>query len=110
MNYLYYNPFELAAKLIAFQSNDRVRELIGNISKAKSLIHTSQLFQQREYYQRIASLASCCFPCEERNRILEICHHRINDCDNEYRRIVEEVLRDKTIERFTDKQRRYQHL
>ena len=110
MNYFNYNPYELAVKLIAFQLNDRVRKLVGNISKAKSLIHISQLFQQREYYQRIASLASCCFPCEERNRILEICHHRINDCDNEYRRIVEEVLRDKTIERFTDKQRRYQHL
>lgn len=103
MNYFNYNPFELAAKLIAFQSNDRVREFVGNISKAKSLIHTGQLFQLREYYQRIASLASCCSPCEERNRILEICHHRINDCDNEYRRIVEEILRDKTIERLTDK-------
>ena len=109
MNYFNYNPFELAAKLIAFQSNDRVREFVGNISKAKSLIHTGQLFQQREYYQRIASLAFCCSPCEERSRTLEICHHRINDCDNEYRRIVEEILRDKTIERLTDKHRRYQY-
>ena len=106
MNYFNYNPYELAVKLIAFQSNDRVRELVGNISKAKSLIHISQLFQQREYYQRIASLASCCSPCDEKSRILELCHHRINDCDNEYKKIVEEVLWDKTIERFTDKNRR----
>lgn len=109
MNYFNYNPFELAVKLIAFQSNDRVRELVSNISKTKSLIYASQLYQQREYYQRIASLASCCFPCNERSRTLEHCYHGINDCDNELKRIVEEELRNKTVERYTDEQRRYQY-
>ena len=99
------NLIELATKLILLR-NDRVRDFYSNMSKVNTLIHAGQLCNQIGIYQRIASFASCCSPCEERNRILEICHHRINDCDNEYRRIVEEVLRDKTIERFTDKNRR----
>ena len=57
MNYLNFNPLELAAKLIALQ-NDRVQHLVSRMSKVKTLVHANQLCNQIDNYQRIALFAS----------------------------------------------------
>lgn len=104
MNYLNYNPFELAAKLI-LQRNARIRDFVSNVSKVNTLIHAGQLYKQIEYYQRIASLASCCPPSYDRDQIFERCNHGINDCYNELDRLKREALRDEVIERCVDMRR-----
>ena len=93
MNYFNLNPFDF----------------ISDMSKAKTLLHVNQLYNQIDNYQRIASLASCCSLCEERSWILEHCSHGINDCNNELRRLTNNTLLDKAIERLIDKRSGYQH-
>lgn len=101
MNYLNFNPLELAAKLIALQ-NDRVQHLVSRMSKVKTLVHANQLCNQIDNYQKIALFASCCFSGEEKREILEHCCHGINDCNNELRKLTRDTLLDKTLERLTD--------
>ena len=104
MNYLNYNPFELAAKLI-LQRNDRIRDFVSNVSKVNTLIHAGQLYKQIEYYQRIASFASLCPLSNDRSKILELCNHGINDSYNELDRLKREAFRDEVVERYANMRR-----
>ena len=104
MNYLNYNPFELAAKLI-LQRNARIRDFVSNVSKVNTLVHVGQLCNQIEVYQKIASFASLCPLSNDRSKILELCNHGINDSYNELDRLKREALRDEVIERCLDMRR-----
>ena len=104
MNDFNYHPLELATKLILLR-NDRIRDIVSNVSKVNTLVHAGQLCNQIEYYQRIASFASLCPPSNDRNKILELCNHGINDSYNELDRIKREALRDEVIERCANMRR-----
>lgn len=104
MNDFNYHPLELATKLILLR-NDRIRDFVSNVSKVNTLIHAGQLYKQIEYYQRIASLASCCPPSYDRDQIFERCNHGINDSYNELDRLKREAFRDEVVERYANMRR-----
>ena len=104
MNYFDCNPLELAAKIILL-NNDRVRYLVSNMSKFKTLVHANQICNQIDNYRRIALFASTCCSDEERREIHERCSHGIYDCNNELRKLTEDAIRDELVIRELDKKR-----
>ena len=104
MNYFDCNPLGLAARII-LQNNDRVRYLVSNMSKFKTLVHANLLCNQIDNYRRVAVFASCYCSDEERREIHERCSHGINDCNNELRKLTEDAIRDELVIRELDKKR-----
>ena len=98
------NPLELAAKIILL-NNGRVRYLVSNMSKFKTLVHANQICNQIDNYRRIALFASTCCSDEERREIHERCSHGIYDCNNELRKLTEDAIRDELVIRELDKNR-----
>ena len=84
---------ELAAMIILL-NNGRVRYLVSNMSKFKTLVHANQICNQIDNYRRIALFASTCCSDEERREIHERCSHGIYDCNNELRKLTEDAIRD----------------
>ena len=108
MNDFNCHPLELAAKLILLK-NDGIRDIVSNVSKVNTLVHVGQLCNQIESYQRIASFASWCPPSNDRDKILELCNHEVNDCYNELGRLMRESLKDETVERYSNMRRGHQY-
>ena len=104
MNFLNCNPLELATKIVLL-NNDRVRYLVSNMSKFKTLVHANQICSQIDNYRKIAVFASLCPLSNDRSKILELCNHGINDSYNELDRLKREALRDEVIERCVDMRR-----
>lgn len=104
MNFLNCNPLELATKIVLL-NNDRVRYLVSNMSKFKTLVHANQICSQIDNYRKIAVFASCCCSDEERREIHERCSHGIYDCNNEFRKLTEDAIRDELVIRELDKNR-----
>ena len=95
---------ELAAKIILL-NNGRVRYLVSNMSKFKTLVHANQICNQIDNYRRIALFTSCYCSDEERREIHERCSYGIYDCNNELRKLTEDAIRDELVIRELDKNR-----
>ena len=104
MNCFNCNPLELATKIVLL-NNGRVRYLVSNMSKFKTLVHANQICNQIDNYRRIALFASTCCSDEERREIHERCSHGIYDCNNELRKLTEDAIRNELFIRELDKNR-----
>ena len=102
MNFLDFNPLELVAKTALLQ-NGRLRDFITNMSKVRTMVKVYQLYAQIDNYRRIALFASTCCSDEERREIHERCSYGIYDCNNEFRKLTEDAIRDELVIRELDR-------
>lgn len=88
---------------ILISQNERVRRASDVLSKAHTLYTAGQVMGHRARFANIASLVSCgMLPTspEEKQQIMEICHHQIFECDKVLRKMEEDAVKDKVIRNF----------
>ncbi|MBQ8362159.1 MAG: hypothetical protein IJX44_09495 [Bacteroidaceae bacterium] len=82
---------------ILISQNERVRRASDTLSKAHTLYTAGQIMDRRARLANIASLVSYgMLPAspEEKQQIMEICHHQISECDKMLRKIGEDAIKD----------------
>lgn len=85
---------------ILISQNERVRRAYDSMSKAQTLFTVGQIMERRGRLANIASLVSCgMLPTspEEKQQIMEICHHQISECDEVLRKIGENAVKDEIM-------------
>ena len=85
---------------ILISQNEKVRRASDALSKAHTLYTAGQIMDRRARLANIASLVSCgMLPTspEEKQQIMEICHHQISECDKVLRKIGEDAVKEEAI-------------
>lgn len=89
---------------ILISQNERARRAYDVMSKANTLYTTGKVLDYRARLANIASLVSCgMLPAssDEKHQIIEMCHHQIAGCDEELRKMGEDVVKDEIISVMT---------
>lgn len=85
---------------ILISQNERARRASDALSKAHTLYTAGQIMDRRARLANIASLVSCgMLPAspEEKQQIMEICHHQISECDEVLRKMGEDAVKDEIM-------------
>ena len=89
---------------ILISQNKKARRASDALSKAHTLYTAGQIMDRRARLANLASLVSCgMLPTspEEKQQIMEICHHQISECDKVLRKMGENVVKDEIISVMT---------
>lgn len=89
---------------ILISQNEKARRASDALSKAHTLYTAGQIMDRRARLANIASLVSCgMLPTspEEKQQIIEICHHQISECDKVLRKIGEDAVKEEAISLVT---------
>lgn len=89
---------------ILISQNERVRRASDVLSKAHTLYTAGQIMDRRARLANIASLVSCgMLPAspEEKQQIMEICHHQIAGCDEVLQKMGENAIKEELISIMT---------
>ena len=89
---------------IFISQNEKVRRARDALSKAHTLYTAGQIMDRRARLANIVSLVSCgMLPTspEEKQQIMEICHHQISECDEVLRKMGEDAVKEETISLVT---------
>lgn len=89
---------------IIISQDKRARRAYDAMSKANTLFTVGQIMERRARFVNIASLVSCgMLPAshEEKQQIMEMCHHQISECDEVLQKIGEDAVKDEIISVIT---------
>ena len=89
---------------ILISQNKKARRASDALSKAHTLYTAGQIMDRRARLANLASLVSGgMLPTspEEKQQIMEICHHQISECDKVLRKMGENVVKDEIISVMT---------
>lgn len=89
---------------ILISRDERARRAYDAMSKANTLFTAGQIMERRARFANIASLVSCgMLPAshEEKQQIMEMCHHQISECDEVLRKMGEDAVKDEVISIMT---------
>ncbi|MBE6337081.1 MAG: hypothetical protein E7066_10500 [Lentimicrobiaceae bacterium] len=82
---------------ILISQNEREHRASDALSKAHTLYTAGQIMDRRARLANLASLVSCgMLPTspEEKQQIMEICHHQISECDKVLQKMEEGAIKD----------------